>query len=142
MKLLPILFANFSFACCLTLLATSTQAQSGGKPAQPRPAPIAVIANNDLAAWRSTEAIDTRQAYEGYLSRFQNGWFAPVARARAAPGLPDNQPVAPIMAPSVTLTPKTIYQLKAYDNATWALAQSIGTQNAMADYLRDRKSVV
>lgn len=97
---------------------------------------IAEIASADLTNWRDAETKDTTEAYQDYLTKHPNGWFAPLARSHLEPSLPESRPAPPIIDFTKPLTPADTAAQSAYDDALWALAQSVGTQNAAAEYLR------
>jgi hypothetical protein len=95
---------------------------------------LATIASNDLAAWRTAEATNTRAAYGQYLLVFPNGWFKSFATERVEPGLPEAIAARPVFASRQSARSQAAITA-AWQAVLWQGAQTAGTNAAYRDYL-------
>jgi hypothetical protein len=122
------------FATVLISGAANAQTMAASVQTPPQMTTPAAIALEDLTAWREAERLDTRQAYEGYLSQYPNGWFKLFATTRLAPSIPaDLRTARPI--PSGPRTPEDDLKTAAWEDDLWKSAQDVGTHAAFRDYL-------
>jgi hypothetical protein len=91
------------------------------------------IAPEDLRAWRSAEAADTKDAYSSYLTAFPSGWFKLFAEVRLQPGIPDTVKTKP--ATTAKSARAYVRDTEAWQASLWQSARHIGTLAAYRDYL-------
>jgi hypothetical protein len=90
---------------------------------------------SELTAWQSAQTADTPQAYREYLTRFPNGAFAGLARARTStPILNDMMPVPP-RPDNAEVQTEMAAARTAWDNAAWQRVKAAGTHAAYREYL-------